>query len=766
MIMMDEQEYLDHLFDEYDASIKLDMEQREVILNDSEALMVIAGAGAGKTTTMAGKVKYLVEQKKIEPETIVMISLTNQAVYELQDKINRSFQIPAHILTFHKFGIKILKECGIRKRVCNNADDIIPSFLKQKLQDARFRSQFLNFFAYDFEISKSYIQNSRLLKRYIEKIEYLSLCGKVQLHNEEIKRNLEEQNRSITNEMMVTREEVIVANYLFLHGISYCYQKPYPYSFDYLPDFTLEVGGRNYYIDLVNDQSFSFRCRYYKWKTMKLHSQYHTTQILLSSNDIIEELEEALREHSITGRPKTDYEIYTILEEIKKDQSYMRFIHVCNTFLHSFKTNGHEIDDFNMWKKEYAHDRRTTFFLDLLSEMYEYYEHYLEQRDEMDFDDMIRFATKRLQEETLALPYRYIIVDEYQDISRERFLFLKAVVKASHAKLIVVGDDWQSIFAFAGSDISLFMNFEQELPAAKRLTITHTYRNSQELIDLAGNFVMKNQYQFQKQLTSPKHLERPVKIYLYDDSKPFPQEKIKALEECIGAIVEKSSPDIEILLIGRYKKDIDPLIDHLHFHKEEDFLQSTLYPQVTLTFMTAHASKGLGFPHVIIINGENGEYGFPSEKINDPILDLVIAYDDSYEDAEERRLFYVALTRTKNMVFIIAPVHSSSRFLKELSSAQIINRTKYRWKNKKLICPRCHFPLVRNFFNTKHIQPLYQCTNDRKKCGFETNHLDFMKKIKICPECRRGYLIVKRSENGYFMGCTNYRNGCNYHKNI
>ena len=207
-------------------------------------------------------------------------------------------------------------------------------------------------------------------------------------------------------------------------------------------------------------------------------------------------------------------------------------------------------------------------------------------------------------------------------------------------------------------------------------------------------------------------------------------------------------------------------MNNKHFTIEEEQLKSIRFPQVKLYFLTAHASKGLGFPHVIILNGESGEYGFPSEKINDPILDFVINHDDSYEDAEERRLFYVALTRTKNTTSIIAPIHSSSRFLKELKPVEIINSTNQKWKYKKLICPKCHHLLVRNYFNQKKIQPLYQCTNDPKLCGFETNHLDFMKQVKCCPSCNSGYLIVKKSQHGYFLGCTNYKNGCHYYKSI
>lgn len=766
---MTDEEYLNQIFKGVDSNIQLDEEQKEVILCDDDYLIVIAGAGAGKTTTMAAKVKYLVERKQINPEQILMISLTNRAVCELRDKINNSFGLPIYISTFHKFGMSILKKCDVNKRVCLNPISILRIFLKERLKDGDFRRKFIKFFSCYWKGKGKYTYGLKGFEQIKSCGDYISLLGRIALTNEKFARQLEDQKISLENESMRRVEEVVVANYLFLHNIIYFYQKPYPNSFSYLPDFTFIVNGQTYYMDLFLDKHTGiklFKFQNFNKRIMTLHEKFHTKHIVLHGDgDLLEELEQVFKMEHIVTVEKNEKEIYFILREIMKDQEFDRFLELCFSFIHSFKMKGYEEKQFKLWKNDCT-SKRNFFFLKLLEEMYQFYKDYMDVNFLIDFDDMIILATDLIKKGKIKFQYRYIIVDEYQDISKERFLFLKAVVKNCNSKLIAVGDDWQCIFSFAGSELSLFMNFKKELEGARKLQITHTYRNSQKLIDIAGNFVMKNNLQFKKKLISFKEEKYPVKIYLYDETESDLKSKFSMIEQCILDILNKEKGVSEIAFIGRYKKDIDILINSKKFYIQGDNIKNDSFPHINFLFLTVHASKGLGFEHVIILNGESGEYGFPSEKVNDSILDYVISYDSSYDDAEERRLFYVALTRTKNTVSVIAPIHSSSKFLKELYPVQIINGTAKKWESKVLKCPKCHSTLVRKYLNTKRINPLYCCTADSRICGFETNNLNFMIKIKVCPKCKSGYTIVKKSNYGYFLGCTNYKNGCNYFKKI
>lgn len=186
--------------------------------------------------------------------------------------------------------------------------------------------------------------------------------------------------------------------------------------------------------------------------------------------------------------------------------------------------------------------------------------------------------------------------------------------------------------------------------------------------------------------------------------------------------------------------------------------------------MTAHASKGLGSDNVIIINAKNETFGFPSKIEDDPVLSFVIRHDASYEYAEERRLFYVAMTRTKNRVYFIAPEENPSEFLLEIKKdyKNVIlrgnwNEMEQRKKYKE--CPICGYPMQYRYKNAYGLR-LHICTNEPEICGFMTNEYNAQKlSILKCDECVDGYLIAKPNKSGgYFLGCTNYNakgTGCN-----
>jgi DNA helicase-4 len=203
---------------------------------------------------------------------------------------------------------------------------------------------------------------------------------------------------------------------------------------------------------------------------------------------------------------------------------------------------------------------------------------------------------------------------------------------------------------------------------------------------------------------------------------------------------------------------------------------SRKYPELQISFMTAHASKGLGYDEVIVVNGQGGTYGFPSKIEDDPVLSLVLKEDRSYTYAEERRLFYVAMTRTKNRVYFIAPLQDPSEFLVELlrdyknvrldTPEEDASGQKERFLHPaqaglpigRKACPVCGYPLQLRYKAAYGLR-LYICTNDAEICGFMTNDLKGGRMaILKCDRCADGYLIVRsRKKTGeVFLGCTNY----------
>lgn len=466
-------------------------------------------------------------------------------------------------------------------------------------------------------------------------------------------------------------------------------------------------------------------------------------------------------------------------------------INLIDRFISNFKTCGYQVEKFDEWK-DTTNNVRSKLFLSICKECYLEYERYLNKNGAIDFADMINKSALLLRnskEVAEKINFKYIIVDEYQDISRQRFDLVSALHDISAAKIIAVGDDWQSIYAFSGSDIKLFTKFEDIMGYAELLKITKTYRNSQEVIDIAGNFIQKNSAQIRKSLKSSKTIKDPVIIYTYtskrrehskDSKNGSTYALAKAVETAIAQIIDfakqeqNNKKDISILLLGRFGFDGKNL-ERSGLFEYQDYgskVKCLAYPQVKISFMTVHASKGLGYDNVIVINGKNETYGFPSKIEDDVVLNYVTEKDDSIDSAEERRLFYVAMTRTKNRVYFIAPEENPSEFLLEIKHDYKNVVLKGNWTDEfkdtnpyKKFCPLCGYPLQYKYKNAYGLN-LWICMNDPEICDFMTNEIRAGKlSIQKCDKCD-GYLIAKPKKDfqEFFLGCTNYskdNKGCN-----
>ena len=338
------------------------------------------------------------------------------------------------------------------------------------------------------------------------------------------------------------------------------------------------------------------------------------------------------------------------LKQNKKSKKNLKNPQQCVELIHLYKNN-----------PTFLH-KRTVFYKNFMN-LYNYYDNYMIENNLIDFEDIINKCYELLKSKKVLIQYKYIIIDEFQDISLNRYRLIELISKLSDAKIIVVGDDWQTIFSFAGSNIELFNKFSKE---ANILKITNTYRNSQQLIDIAGSFIMKNNTQIKKHLKSNKNLEKVINICGYFNS-------IKCLCLILDKLVLEFGINQKILLIGRYNFDIVNFVDNKKIFKNSSKISYYKYPKLDITFLTAHSSKGLGFDNVIILNANKGEYGFPCLKKNDKLKKLFLTNEENYLHAEERRLFYVALTRTKNKVYILYKCFNKSIFVKELNKYEQIN---------------------------------------------------------------------------------------------
>lgn len=804
--MESERTYLDNILLACDPRIKLDDDQRRVVLTDEDYCLVVAGAGAGKTTTVAAKVKYLVDKQHIDPRQILVISFTNKAVNELKQRIIGELHIECPIATFHSTGNAILRKQHPEK--LNIVDDsklyfVIQDYFKGSiLKNENTVNNLILFFASYFDAPYEGTDLNKFFNN-IAKSNFTSMRSEITDFQRQIIDIRTKKAVTIQSEVMRSNQEVEIANFLYLNNLDYDYEPLYPYDIQfarkpYTPDFVVRQGEKIAYIEHFGITEDGRSSRFsedeltaYKRAIrdkVKLHRQHGTTLIYTFSafkdgRTITEHLKEKLENEGFVLSPRSNKEVLEMLVSSEENRYIRKLVALICRFITNFKTNGFTADDFSRMYHS-TQNVRTRLFLDICNDCYLEYQKYLKENDAVDFQDMINESARVLREVKemkQKLDFKYIIVDEYQDISRQRFDLVSALREVCDAKIIAVGDDWQSIYAFSGSDITLFTKFAENMGYAKLLKIVKTYRNSQEVIDIAGTFIQKNASQIQKELISPKKITDPVIIYTYDSTKKDVKGDNRsganyaiahAIEVALGQIIaynkaEGKPYNSSILLLGRFGFDGDRLERSglFEYISRGNKLKSVRYPKLDITFMTAHASKGLGYDNVIVINGRNETYGFPSKIEDDPVLAFVVKSDRSIDYAEERRLFYVAMTRTKNRVFFIAPEQNPSEFLLEIKHDYKNVVLRGNWNEDlneipgfKKTCPVCGYPMQFRYKNSYGLR-LYICTNEPEVCGFMTNEYKAGKlSIIKCDQCRDGYMIVKPAKDGdFFLGCTNYK---------
>lgn len=328
------------------------------------------------------------------------------------------------------------------------------------------------------------------------------------------------------------------------------------------------------------------------------------------------------------------------------DKNYPNIKKLIITFINLYKTNG---CNFNKLKK-ITNELKYYDLIIIILDIFKKYEEEKKASNLFDFDDLIIKATALLKNNYQYKFYKYIIIDEFQDTSIIRLNLILEIYQKSNSIITVVGDDFQSIFHFSGCDLNIFINFKQYFPKSNILYLKNTYRNSQELINITSKFINKNPYQITKNMISSLHIKKPI-IYIYYLN------RIKAFKKLITKLIDKN-----ILILSRNNNDIYNYIDS-SFTYNNNILT---FKNKTFKYLTMHSSKGLEEDYVIILNMENSKFGMPNQITNHPILKYVSSNIDNYPFSEERRLFFVALTRCKYQVFLLIPFINPSIFIKEI----------------------------------------------------------------------------------------------------
>jgi DNA helicase-4 len=346
---------------------------------------------------------------------------------------------------------------------------------------------------------------------------------------------------------------------------------------------------------------------------------------------------------------------------------------------------------------------RSNLFLELYWQIHDAWQARLAAEDCVDFEDMLVRAAEHLERGEATYGYTLVMVDEFQDVSQARARLTRALVSHPARHLLTVGDDWQSINRFAGADLSVMTRFDSWFGRGLQLRLQTTFRCPQSICDVSSAFVTKNPRQLRKSVRSAAEgYGPPVKVLYVEEDGEISGAIGHHLDDLqgkleTGVIAPGRRGRLSVDVLGRYNFDRK----HLPAHRRSG---------LDLTFRTVHGSKGLEADYVVIPNLTRGVFGFPSQIADDPVLDLVMSEPDAYPHAEERRLFYVALTRARREVVLVAVRGKESTFLRELVDDGLVTVM----GGEDVAAP------------------------------------------PVCPQCEDGFLVARRGPYGAFLGCSTF----------
>lgn len=754
----------------------LDPQQRTAIVTDEDNTLVISSAGSGKTSTIIGKARYLLEKHKVDPKKLLIVTYTRKAASELMVRLGNE---DVDCSTFHSLAVRILAKPENKKPSICEASLLLNVFRNLLKSDPKFLEATLNYILHlqslmklehEYDTAPDYFADR---KKYGIQAPYPDMKGNIIFTKSE--------------------EEKRICTFLSELGVDFLYEEPYPVATytpeyrQYKPDFTLFV--KRYHVDpetgiqsVVNHTIFlehfaidangqvpkwfgdkdpvggwAAQNKLYNdgiiWKRQTHEANgtllFETKSADFHSGQILDVLKQQLLQAGVIFNPPTPEELYARL--VKRSQKIESSVFkLLEQFIALLKSNCGSIQPF-IEKATKDNDERTVVILrDVINPLLKAYTAELKRRGEIDFTDAINEATNYCAAGAWQ-QYDYILVDEFQDISVDRYHFLQFLrTQNPLTKLFCVGDDWQSIYRFAGSNMKLFYKFEDFFGFTEHCKIEKTYRFFNPLLDLSSDFVQRNPEQMKKDVKSNGKPMPPVALessmtntetvdidgkqvrFLTSDI-PAVHEWLRKyhtsfqFHDCgnsqnresmlhvVTSIVESIPKDETILLLGRYNYDVRSLgydTDKHDFDRNRERIEVVIAGR-KIRFMSVHAAKGLEADNVILINCNEGIYGFPSLVEDDPILAYVLSEEDQYEFAEERRLFYVALTRAKRHLHILYNGDKPSPFVRELTDVL---------KADEQLCPVCqegHVVVIKHGMASNG-NPFtnYGCSNSNAGCDY------------------------------------------------
>ncbi|WP_019660309.1 UvrD-helicase domain-containing protein [Stenotrophomonas hibiscicola] len=644
-------------------------EQARAVICFDNRVQVVAAAGSGKTSTMVAKAAYAIDRGFFEPERIVMLAFNKDAAQELQERAQRCFSrlgmgdTVVEARTFHALGLSIIaKATGRKPDIPEWAVDAALGF--NKLADL----------VDDLKDRSTHFRTQWDMFRLVFGRDLPPFGAEMEADGYD--RDGTPYIRTLQGERVKSLDECVIANWLFYNGVVYDYKRRYELDTatdthrQYRPDFyypDARLCHEHFALDADGQppKHFPNYNEGMHWKRPQHAARgtavVETTSFGLRSGQALQDLAERLGASGVELDPNPDRELP---DQGARPMPDADLIGLMRTFIAHAKSNCLTLDDMAARLRQMPEDQfkeRYRRFLEIAGPVFQAWDDALADERSIDFEDMLNMAAGLLEQGHYESPYELVMADEFQDASRARARLCRALVSQPGRHLFAVGDDWQSINRFAGADVSVMTGFREWMGHGQVLKLEQTFRCPQALCDVSSRFISRNPAQMAKKVRSAAPAVGPVlqafQMNRREEVQDGVRQYLSKLHQQLlsGAVAQGRNGRVTVFVLGRYRADRGAM--------PSDW-KTAFGSTMDVEFLTAHRSKGREADYVILPGMINRS--FPSLRADDPVLSLAMPDGDTYPLSEERRLFYVALTRARRSVAMFTLQGKHSPFLDEL----------------------------------------------------------------------------------------------------
>ena len=692
------EEFVERRKKEYDYLFKkvqfgLDDNQKTAVIKDDKHNLVVAGAGAGKTEVLTTRIAYLIERKdKVNSERILALAFQNKAKDEMIDRLQKRYGLEVKIKTFHALGLEILELEKERSHLFDASEEeiktrkLINHLFNEAMEEKDFSNQIINYLK---SRDPGYIEEKTEFASDAEKEEFYEYMRSLRwrtLDNSEVRSIAEREimNFFLTHKIngkdiqILYEEPADWAQYLDDDGR---WKSPSPDFF--LPDFNIYI--EHWALDKNNKVPYYFESQTKYIQTMNIKKNRfadldYNKNLMYSlvetynwefyeEKDFFKILKDRILK---TLKEKNQYEEFEITP-IEHNELIEKVWDLCKVkkgtitdnilnYIKNAKTYGLTVINIEEKLKSEKWSPMQKIFGRIACRIYRDYEDFLKSESKIDFQDMINLCINSLEKnpDRFRNSFDHILIDEYQDISKQRYTLIKKLMDRNpNCKLFCVGDDWQSIMGFAGSNLDYFVRFGEYFDHEARTYLTINYRNIKTIVDAGADLIKNNKCGQIDKKSIAKNEKK--KLIIVNASRHRPDYYKNYFEH----ITDHCISYIEQLLTNGYKPDeITIMTRILNNPLWDDLIQYS--KEKRIRFWSVHKFKGLQSRIVILMDVTKGLYGFPCELEDSLLFEPAREEQKTHKEDEERRLFYVALTRAKEELVIYSQKDAMSKFIDEI----------------------------------------------------------------------------------------------------